>query len=210
MADSKDTYERIDERIAAVGSNSIWVGDRIRLRGLEAEDAEEEKNASDSVDERSGWKIWPPRSSAAHRAQVDEAALAKPEGDAANFRLIIARRKDNRYVGSISTHGADPTNGTFLFGVGIGTEHKGKGYAAEAVLLVMRYMFEERRFQKCGSGVYGYNEPSLRLHRKLGFVEEGRVRRHIYSGGEYHDVVLFGMTVEEYRERYPRLRPKLL
>jgi RimJ/RimL family protein N-acetyltransferase len=210
MTDSTSTYEGIDERIAAVGSTSIWVGDKVQLRGYEAGDLEFEEKYDDSTDQRSGWKVFPPRSSAARKAWNEEAALAKPEGNAVDVRLAIARRSDDRIVGGTNTHTVDVINGTFMFGVGVGPEHKGMGYAAEAVLLLMRYMFEERRFQKCESGCYGFNAPSVALHRKLGFVEEGRLRRHVFAGGEFHDIVLWGMTIEEYRARYPKLRPKLL
>jgi RimJ/RimL family protein N-acetyltransferase len=46
--------------------------------------------------------------------------------------------------------------------------------------------------------VYGYNTASVKLHEKLGFVEEGRRRRRQFFAGGYHDLVLMGMTVEEY------------
>ena len=39
----------------------------------------------------------------------------------------------------------DMVNGTFRFGVAVGEQHKGHGYADEAVLLLLRYMFDERR-----------------------------------------------------------------
>jgi RimJ/RimL family protein N-acetyltransferase len=210
MTESTSTYAGLDERMAAAASTSIWVGDKVQLRGYEAADAEYEKQYEDSTDQRSGWKVFPPRSSAAQKAWTEEASLAKPEGDALQLRLVIARRKDDKIVGNVNTHTMDVVNGTFMFGVGVAPEHKGKGYAAEAVLLVMRYMFEERRFQKCESGLYAYNAASMALHRKLGFVEEGSLRRHAFAGGEFHDVVLFGMTIEEYRELYPKLRPRLL
>jgi RimJ/RimL family protein N-acetyltransferase len=210
VTDSKGTYEGGDERIAAAGSTSIWVGDKVRLRAFEPADAEFAKQRDDSVDQRLSWKVWPPRSSVAKQALIDEIALAKPQGDAVQLYLAVARRKDDKIVGLVLTLEADAVNGTFKFGVEIGPEHKGKGYAGEAVLLVMRYMFEERRFQKCESSVYAFNAASMSLHRKLGMVEEGRLRRHAFAGGEYHDVLLYGMTVEEYRDRYPRLRPTLL
>ena len=208
--ESTGAYADIDQRIAAADSRSIWVGDKIHLRGFELEDAEFEQCFEDSADQRSGWRVWPPRSTAAQRAWTEEAATAKPEGDAVHLRLAIARREDDKLVGNINTHTTDVVCGTFMFGVGIAPEAKGNGYAAESVLLVMRYMFEERRFQKCESHVFSYNAPSLALHRKLGFVEEGRLRRHAFAAGELHDVVIFGMTLEEYRERYPALRPRLL
>lgn len=203
-------YAGIDQRIAAAGSPSIWVGDKVQLRGYEPEDAEFAQRFEDSFDQRSNWRIWPPRSSVARRAATEEAASAKHEGDAVQVDLAIALREDDRPVGGIGTHTIDAVSGTFMFGVAVVPEAKGNGYAAEAVLLVMRYMFEERRFQKCESAAYAYNAPSLAMHRKLGFVEEGRLRRHAFAAGEFHDVALFGMTVEEYRERYPALRPRVI
>jgi RimJ/RimL family protein N-acetyltransferase len=200
----------IDERIAASGSPSIWVGDRVQLRGYEPDDAEAKAEFdAHSADQRSGWKAFPPRSSVARKAWIEETAGKNHEGDAVQFSLAIARRSDDHIVGGITSHGVDMVNGTFSFGISVGDEHKGQGYAGEAVLLLLRYMFDERRFQKCETTVYDYNTASLALHRKLGFVEEGRKRRHLFLGGGYHDAVLFGMTVEEFHELYPKLRPQL-
>ena len=84
------------------------------------------------------------------------------------------------------------------YGITIGAEFQGRGYASEAIILLLRYMFGERRFQKCDVGIYAYNTASLKLHTKLGFVEEGRRRRSQFFAGEYHDVVLMGITIEEY------------
>lgn len=42
------------------------------------------------------------------------------------------------------------------------------------------------------------NPASIRLHQKLGFVEEGRRRRQWFYNGEFHDEILWGMTREEY------------
>jgi RimJ/RimL family protein N-acetyltransferase len=63
---------------------------------------------------------------------------------------------------------------------------------------LLRYGFQERRHQKCDSACTHDNEASLRLHRKLGFVEEGRRRRQWFFDGRYHDDILFGMTAEEF------------
>ncbi|MCO5217357.1 MAG: GNAT family N-acetyltransferase [Thermomicrobiales bacterium] len=45
--------------------------------------------------------------------------------------------------------------------------------------------------------------PASKLHEKLGFVLEGRKRRHGYSHGQFHDMLLFGMTDDEFRELHP-------
>ena len=64
--------------------------------------------------------------------------------------------------------------------------------------ILLRYGFWERRYQKCNSACVHTNEASIRLHRKLGFVEEGRRGRQVFFSGEYHDDVLFGLTREEF------------
>jgi RimJ/RimL family protein N-acetyltransferase len=36
------------------------------------------------------------------------------------------------------------------------------------------------------------------MHIKLGFTEEGRIRRNSFFNGAYHDDVWYGMTREEF------------
>ena len=78
-------------------------------------------------------------------------------------------------------------------------EYWGKGYAGEAIRLVLGYFFDELGYQKCTVDVYAFNTQSVRLHEKLGFKLEGRERRMIYTGGAYHDNLIMGITVEEFR-----------
>ena len=212
MTDTKvsGTYAGLDERIAAAGAASIWRGERVRLRGHEPADLEfESEYEAGTADQRSGWKIFPPQSSFAQKAWLDEAMVAKPEQNETKVSMAIARLADNQIVGGLNLHGGDFVDGVFSFGVGIGAKYKGQGYAGEAIVLALRYMFGERRFQKCESHVYDFNTASLSLHRKLGFVEEGRLRRHHFMGGQYRDELHFGMTVEEFYDLYPKLRARL-
>ena len=202
-------YRGLDERIAAHGAGSVWIGDKVQLRSREPRDADVIPQFGHSADERSGWMILPPRSRLATRKQLEEAAQERPEPGSLGLDLAVARREDDLMVGGINVGQVDQTNGTFSYGVAIAPEHKGNGYAAEAVLLVVRFMFDERRFQKCEAQVYDYNSASISLHRKLGFTEEGRLRRHLFLAGEYHDELIFGMTVEEFHELYPKLKPAL-
>jgi RimJ/RimL family protein N-acetyltransferase len=98
---------------------------------------------------------------------------------------------------------SDRRAGTFGYGLGIGRPHQRRGYATEAIVLLLRCMFGEPRYQKCDVGVYAYDTASLALHRKLGFVEEGRRRRAQFMAGRYHDEVLLGLTVEEFTADHP-------
>ncbi len=89
----------------------------------------------------------------------------------------------------------------------IGADHRRKGYAAEAVALLMRFMFAERRYHKCLGAIFAHNEASLALTRRLGFTEEGRLREHVYFAGRYHDLVMMGMLADEFDERHAMSEP---
>lgn len=180
-----------------------WEGHRVRLRAIEPGDArfhfevDRERDVDRNLDQ-----VFPPNSMARAEKWVREAS-EKGFRDGDCFLFEIESLETGELVGSIDTHHCDARAGVFEYGISVREEQRGKGYASEAILLVLRYYFLERRYQKCNVGVFEFNEASLRLHERLGFELEGRRRRQTYTGGTYHDLLLYGMTTEEFRERHP-------
>jgi RimJ/RimL family protein N-acetyltransferase len=178
-------------------SRYFWQGDRVRLRPLRAEDAEQFfLNALDSPSRQVlQLGIELPTS-----VELLKASLEKHLGckDVDGLILFVVEHLEGANVGGISLHSRDQKNGTFSFGIVINREQRRKGYAEDAVRILLRYGFRERRFQKCNSACVHSNEASIRLHRKLGFVEEGRRRRNLFFNGQYYDDILFGLTREEF------------
>ncbi len=105
-------------------------------------------------------------------------------------------------VGSIDTHHCNPRAGTFSYGIDIIPEHQRRGYAREAILLVLKYYFEELRYQKVTVPVHGDNEASMRLHEKMGFQKEGVHRRMVFTRGRHYDELWYGVTAEEFQKVY--------
>ncbi|MGI5354023.1 GNAT family N-acetyltransferase [Streptomyces sp. CA-252508] len=181
---------------------SFWTGERVRLRGIEPEDwqAFMEFDAH-TGHQRSVDVLHPPRSAERYHAWAAEQSVAAPGGD--DFRLAVEALDTGDVVGSLATDGADPRSGRFRYGIGIVGEHQRRGYASDAVVLLLRFMFGERRYHKCEAGIHAFNDASLALHRRLGFVEEGRLRDHEFFAGRHHDLVLMGMTAPEFAARHP-------
>jgi RimJ/RimL family protein N-acetyltransferase len=176
-------------------SNS-WQGKKVRLRAVEPSDADIFHEWDKDTDQaRLQYMVRFPGSLEAARRGAQEGATRRPEDD--NFFFVI-ENLEGEVVGSILTHATDRRNGHFKYGVGIGSEHQRKGYAAEAIRLLLRYYFEELRYTKALAEVYAFNEPSIRLHENLGFTLEGRLRNMIYTEGRHHDVLVFGMLAEEF------------
>jgi RimJ/RimL family protein N-acetyltransferase len=178
-------------------SRYFWQGEQVRLRPLRIKDAEQSFAASLDSPSRQFLQLGVelPTSVELQRTALDKYAGCK---DADGVIVFAIENLAGDYVGGISLHSRDEKNGRFSFGIVIDRPHRGQGYAEDAVRILLRYGFWERRYQKCNSACSHTNEASIRLHKKLGFLEEGRRRRQVYFNGAYHDDVLFGMTREEF------------
>ncbi|MFJ8750292.1 GNAT family N-acetyltransferase [Streptomyces sp. NPDC102441] len=184
--------------------SDMWTGEKVRLRGVEPEDWEGFRNlARNTLDVRDADSADPPRSDGSFRSWTAERAGRPPGGEA--FRLVVEALDGHAFAGSVTVGETDSRAGRFRTGVEITREHRRRGYAAEATGLVLTYMFAEQRHNKCEVEVHAFNDASLALYRRLGFVEEGRLRQHEFFAGGYHDVVLLGITAAEYWATHPRL-----
>lgn len=179
---------------------NVFTGKLVRLRAYRLDDVDEIwRQQRDNEIARLDSNIRWPVSSEEIREWI-ESKLQKEKGD---DRTLIIETLDGRNVGGVNTQLSDTRNGVFSIGIGIAErEAWGKGYAKEAMLLMLRHMFHERRYQKCNIGVYDFNERALGFYRHFGFVEEGRIRRAYFSDNRYHDEILMGMTAEEFNSRY--------
>ena len=182
--------------------SNLWVGDRVRLRALEPADVDAFiANDADTDGARSGWRVFPPRSAWAAAEWVEQSTRAANDGD--EFRLAIEALGSGELVGTLNTHGCDPAAGTCSYGISVFPWARRKGYGGDAIVVLLRYLFGERRYQKCTVGAYAFNDGSVAFHRALGFREEGRIRRAHFAAGRHWDEVVLGITVEEFTERWP-------
>ncbi len=177
---------------------NFWQGRLVRLRGVEPADAEVFARWNlDSEMARDLEFVWPPVSHARIRKDLEELTLGRLERD--EFFWVIEDPTGSA-VGHISTHGCNPRPGVFRYGLSVSREHRRRGYASEAVLLVLKCYFEELRYQKCLVEIHSNNPASVALHEKLGFVREGALRRMVYTGGRFYDLYQYGMLKEEWEQ----------
>jgi RimJ/RimL family protein N-acetyltransferase len=110
--------------------------------------------------------------------------------DSQNFAI----EADGLFIGTCGLFNADLRSGTAEVGIGIGDRaYWGRGYGREALTLLIDYGFRMQNFRKLCLEVHGSNERAIRSYRAVGFVEEGRQREQVWSGGRYEDTVLMGL-----------------
>jgi RimJ/RimL family protein N-acetyltransferase len=176
--------------------SAFWQGKSVRLRAVELDDWkyfvewDSDIEFSQFTDE-----VLFPDSQERTKKWIAELATTEPWKH--EFRLMI-ENLEGLCVGTINSHTCNPRVGTFQYGIYVAVEHQHKGFATEAIRLLLTYFFHELRYQKVNVTIHAFNEGSLVLHKKLGFQEEGRLRRMVFAKGEFHDEVILGMTTEEF------------
>lgn len=177
---------------------NYWEGKKIRLRSLEPEDAEFFYNWNLDTDTQKNlaW-IWFPTSRAHIKKWIEEETAKKGENDE---HFFVIETLAGEPVGSINANTINRMDGSFRYGLGIIPSARQQGYASEALTIFLRYYFQELRYHKVNAGIYAFNESSIILHEKLGFVQEGRLRETKFTDGKYWDMVIFGMTKAEFNE----------
>ena len=182
-------------------SHNYWESDRIRLRALEPEDAPiffEWNKDSEMMLMVGG--LYPPTSKKVITDWIEK-TTAKFSEKTDDFYFVI-ETLDGEFIGSIDPHKCDRLVGDFSYGIAIRREFQRQGYAREAIIMVLRHYFRELRYQKVTVKVFGYNEPSQKLHEAMGFLLEGQIRRSVLHNGRFYDDLIYGMTKEEFEERY--------
>lgn len=103
------------------------------------------------------------------------------------------------FIGDCGLRNVNRRDGTAEVGIGIGDRaYWGRGYGREALALLVNYGFRLQNLRKLWLEVHGGNERAIRSYRAVGFVEEGRQRLQVWSGGRYEDTVLMGLFREDW------------
>ena len=107
-----------------------------------------------------------------------------------------------RVIGDIELHSRDNRSRVSSFGVGIyDREYLGRGYGREAIALLLGWAFDDRNYERIWLTTWATNERAIRCYRALGFVEEARLRRHVFVDGQYVDELVMGLLRDEWQAR---------
>jgi RimJ/RimL family protein N-acetyltransferase len=182
-----------------------WLGRRVRLRPLHAGDAD-------------AWLAEEGGDPEATHFLNYGTPLPKSRRDAEGFVARFAEfgSRDERImwsietlagelIGGINLHSMDLKNGTFQTGTRIHRAQRGGGYGLEAKVIVLRYAFHELRYQKYEVRCLATNDAMVRHMARLGATLEGRLRRHVFTQGDFVDELLYGLLREEFDAHLPEL-----
>ncbi|MDD1663878.1 MAG: GNAT family N-acetyltransferase [Methanomicrobiales archaeon] len=116
--------------------------------------------------------------------------------------LAIVDRKEETHIGNIALQQIHSIYRSAEFSIIIGDKGSwGKGYGTEAGRLLLDHGFFRLNLHRVACGTFETNTPMQHLALALGMREEGRRRQAAFVGGQYVDVIEYGVLRDEY-ERF--------
>lgn len=112
----------------------------------------------------------------------------------------VDRKRDCDYHFGIFNNGENSLVGTInlfqvlrgslqsaFIGYFLDKKHNGKGFATEAVTLVLQYAFDDLQLHRVEAGVMPHNIGSIRVLEKSGFHKEGIAKSNVKINGKWED-----------------------
>jgi len=113
--------------------------------------------------------------------------------------FAIIRKEDNKIIGNYGLEKDNDISNRYHIGGYIGEiEDRGKGYGTEALKLITKYAFEVLNAQTLFSGIFAFNQNSLKAAIKAGYKEAGMYRETYFYNGVYNDEFLVEITRGDY------------
>ena len=111
--------------------------------------------------------------------------------EAKQLRLIIVDNITNISVGMIDLFEFNPLHKRAGIGILIIETEQHKGFASEAIELLINYSFNQLNLHQLFANITADNTKSLELFTKLNFKKIGVKKEWIFSKGDFKDEILF-------------------
>ena len=116
--------------------------------------------------------------------------------------ILLVSKNDASVIGSLSVkddylrYGVDSVS----LQAWLTEDMSGQGYMAEALEVILEYLLVDRQHERISVQIFSVNKASVRLAEKLGFKQEGYLKRAVKNHkGQVFDVVLYSMDLSDYR-----------
>jgi len=125
-----------------------------------------------------------------------------------NWYINIKSKKDTKFwiifyqsapIGIVNLSDIDFINRITNWGFYIGDEkYRGKGLSKLILYHLMIFVFEKMRFHKMHTTVLENNLIALHLYEKMGFKQEGLLKKHLFRDEGYIDIYVISIIDEDW------------
>ncbi|MFI5412682.1 MAG: GNAT family N-acetyltransferase [Candidatus Micrarchaeales archaeon] len=132
-------------------------------------------------------------------AFIEFATKANMEGREVHLGIHLV--ETNELIGIVGLKNINVKNKKAEVGFWIGQDFWKKGYGTESVSMIVEYGFSKLNLHKMEAMVFTFNEASVRILEKLGFMREGLLRDHVFHKDDFADDLLLGLLKNDYKSK---------
>ena len=173
-------------------------GERIRLRAVKRQDLPRFVKWFDDPEVRAGIQLFMPLS-LDEEEQWYEAMLKR---DPIEHTLSIDVHKGDEWIhiGGCGLMDFEPHSRRMELGITIGEKSAwDQGLGTDTVRTLLRHAFDTLNLNRVVLRVFETNLRAIQVYKKIGFVEEGRLRQDHFIDGQYVDVLIMGILCTEWK-----------
>ena len=178
------------------GALPVLESSRLRLRALRDDDATALLVLHGDTEVMRYWSTSPWTDIARAYAHL---LRARRDMEAGVLPWAIADRASDDLIGTVTLFKIDCDHRRAEIGYALGSAHWGMGLASEALHLVLRHAFEALDLQRIEADTDPRNAASRRMLERLGFVQEGMLRKRWFVNDEWCDTAFYGLLREDFR-----------
>ncbi|MHC1720606.1 MAG: GNAT family N-acetyltransferase [Clostridiaceae bacterium] len=173
-------------------------GEKVRLTAFSEEDFETLKSWFADPEFSRYYDYMPavPKSVAQLKAMI-----AAIEESRDNYVFAIRENDGGKLIGICGYEDIVWNNQTARIYIGLGNqEHRGRGFASEALRLAIDFGFMELNLHYIYLTVISYNRSAINLYERVGFSREGANREFILRDSQRYDLYIYGLLRREWKE----------
>jgi RimJ/RimL family protein N-acetyltransferase len=117
------------------------------------------------------------------------------------YQFVMIKKESGELVGDIGIHFLDADRKQAELGYTLDKNQQGKGYATEALVKIINYLFNELNKRRIVTSIDPRNIKSIALVKRLGFRKEAHFKESILQNGEWVDDLVYAILKDEWIEK---------
>ena len=174
-------------------------GQRLLLRRIRHADAKDMYTYSRRADV-TRYLLWTPHPSLEHTEQYIS-YLQEQYRSGALYDWAITLAESGKMIGTAGFSAVHPEHNSAEIGYVLNPDFHNRGYATEAVRLVLDFGFRVMKLHRIEARCFADNLASRRVMEKCGLSYEGTAKDGMKIKGKYETIFTYAILENEYKER---------
>ena len=176
--------------------------DRLILRPFLVDDIQSlaQYRSDPEVAKYQGWDLPYAEEQAAEL--VSEMMALTPGDPGQWYQIAIQLKKTGQLIGDCAFRRLSKDHAQAEIGFTIARPHQGQGYATEALIALLSYVFDELEVHRVYANCDPDNLPSIRLLQKMGLRHEGRFIESLWLRGSWVSEDWYAILRREWKEQH--------